>query len=99
MYVLIMMLFNFKTETFHPIMYFESPLPGNPDNLFRFRSKGHRTVGFKNREEALATIEPELVQRLEGHKIFKDLEGDLPWDGEGIPTDTQLRDKEWINNN
>ena len=31
------------------------------------------------------------------YKIYKDLDGDLPWDGEGIPADNQLRDADSIN--
>ena len=91
MKALIMMLFNLKESTYHPILYFESPLPGNPDNIVRYKSKGHRTNGFKSREEALNTIKPELEDRLEGYTITKELDGDLPWDGLEMPTDTQLR--------
>jgi len=91
MKALIMMLFNLKESTYHPILYFESPLPGNPDNIVRYKSKGHRTNGFKSREEALNTIKPELEDRLEGYTITKELDGDLPWDGLDMPIDIQLR--------
>ena len=97
MRALIMMLFNLKEETYHPILYFEHPFPGECDNLYRFRSKGHRTIGFKDRQDALNSIEIELVERLPNYKIYKDLDGDLPWDGEGIPADNQLRDADFIN--
>ena len=93
---LIMLLFNLKDETYHPIFYLEHPFPGKPDNLFRFRSKGHRTTGFKNRQEALDTIQSELIDRLPEYVIYQETEVDLPWDGENIPADHQLRDKNWI---
>lgn len=91
MKALIMMLFNIKESTYHPILYFESPLPGNPDNLVRYKSKGHRTNGLKSRDEAIETIKPEIDDRLDGWVITKELDGDIPWDGDGIPADVQLR--------
>ena len=91
MKALIMMLFNLKEQTYHPILYFEHPFPGGSEELFRFRSKGHRTIGFNIRQDALDSIETELVQKLVGYKIFKDLNVDIIWDGEDIPADNQLR--------
>jgi hypothetical protein len=92
MKALIMMLFNSKDQTYHPILYFEHPFPGgNPEDLFRFRSKVHRTIGFNIRQDALDSIETELVQKLVGYKIYKDLNEDLIWDGDDIPADNQLR--------
>lgn len=98
MNALIMMLFNLKEETYHPILYFEHPFSGNIENsLYRFRSKGHRTIGFKDRQEALNSIQTELIDRLPNYKIYKDLDCDLPWDGENIPTDNQFRGVNFIN--
>ncbi|MBD3627633.1 hypothetical protein [Cyclobacterium sp.] len=96
MRALIKMLFNVKEETFHPILYFESPLPGNPENVVRYKSKGHRTIGLKTREEALATIKPEIEDKLQtmAYAIKKELDDDIPWDGEVIPADVQLRGSE-----
>lgn len=92
MKALIMMLFNLKEQTYHPIYYFEHPFPsGNPEDIFRFKSKGHRTIGFKVRQDALESIETELVQRLIGYKIYKELDEDLIWEGDDIPADIQLR--------
>lgn len=96
MKALIMILFNIKEQTWHPILYFEHPF-ANEIDVCRFKSKGHRTIGLKTREEALATIKPELEDRLEGYKVYKDLDNDLMWDGEDIPADNQLRDKEFLN--
>jgi len=97
MKVLIMMLFNTSTSTYHPIMYFEHPFFADTD-LVRFKSKGHRTNGFVDRDMALATIQPELVDRLGGYSIYKDLDDNLIWDGEDIPADIQLRNNSWIDN-
>lgn len=82
MEALIKMLKNYKDNTYHPILYFESPLPGNPDHLIRFKSSGHRTDGFASRALAIASIEEELVPRLGRHKILKELDSDIEWDGE-----------------
>jgi len=92
MEALIMMLFNTKEKTYHPILYFEHPLPGLSE-VIRYKSKGHRTTGFKDREEAIATIKPELIDRLPGYKITQELDGDFYWDGIDIPADIQLRSK------
>jgi hypothetical protein len=91
MKALIMMLFNLKEETYHPILYFESPIPGNPENLVRYKSKGHITIGLKNREEAIKTIQPKLMGKLLNYNITQELDGDIPWDGDGVPADVQLR--------
>jgi len=94
MKALIMMLFNVKEETYHPIMYFEHPFAGEDNDVYRFKSKGHRTIGFKDREEALASIEKEVTPQLKKYEVYKELEGDIPWDGEETPADNQLRNKE-----
>lgn len=89
-----MMLKNVKTNTFHPIYYMEHPFPRGMDEdnkLIRYRSKGHRTIGFESRQDALDSIETELVANLARYDIHKELENDLEWNGEGIPADTQLR--------
>jgi hypothetical protein len=100
MEALVMMLKNLKTNTYHPIMYLEKPLPGGLESegnqkLIRYKSKGHRTTGFTNREEAVTSIDTEVEARLKemGYNVNRDLEGDIEWDGEGIPADTQLRNR------
>lgn len=98
---LVMMLKNTKENTYHPIMYFEKPLPGPLDGeanqkLIRYKSKGHRTTGFKDRQAAIDTIEPEIVERLKpmGMTVIKDLDLDIEWDGIDMPIDTQLRSRD-----
>ena len=83
MEALVMMLKNTKENTYHPIMYFESPFPGGFESdgnqkLIRYKSKGHRTTGFLNRQDAIDTIKPEVEDRLEemGYKVNKELDGD-----------------------
>jgi len=91
MKALIMMLKNISEGTYHPILYFEYPFSGTGNKVTRFKSKGHRTIGFLNREEAVASIKPELEDRLSDYLIERDLAGDIPWDGQGVPADSQLR--------
>lgn len=98
MEALVMMLKNTKENTFHPIMYLESPLPGGYEaeinrSLIRYKSKGHRTVGFTDRQEAINSIEPEIEVKLKqmGYSLNMDLDIDLVWGGINIPADVQLR--------
>lgn len=93
MEALIMMIKNFKNGTYHPIWYVESPLPSSDESskLKRFKSRMHHTSGFPTREEALDSIETQLIPRLDGYVITKDLDGDIEWDGEGIPADIQFK--------
>jgi hypothetical protein len=79
------MLFNEKLKRWHPIVFEEKPLPGNPENLVRHKSKMHHTAGFATREEALESIGPEITSHIEGECRLM-LEGDMLWDGEGIPS-------------
>jgi hypothetical protein len=78
---IVAMLVNEATGRFHPILFYESPLPGNPENLVRHKSKGHHTAGFDTRDEAVAEAR-ELAER-QGARMA--LSQDLPWDGEDIP--------------
>jgi hypothetical protein len=92
MNVLIMMLKNLLENTYHPIMYFESPLPGENQPVIRFKSKGHRTNGFKNKQDAINSIKPEIIDRLgDEYNIIKELDDVIPWTGLDIPADVQLR--------
>lgn len=92
--ILIMMLFNIKTKTYHPIFYCENPLPS--DSVIRFKSKGHRTNGFLDIKDAIDSIQTEVIDRLdEGTTIYKELKEIIEWNGNNIPIDIQLRTKEW----
>lgn len=92
---LIRLLFNTDKKTYHPILYLESPLPGDYDatNITRLKSKFHHTSGFTSKEEAITDINESLVHRVkENFAIYFDLtiETDdvIEWDGQGIPADT-----------
>lgn len=97
MIYLIKMLFNTTDKTYHPILYTESPLPSyTPEDKFtRFKSKGHHTIGFKEKEDALEHIQVDIMQSpaLSDASFIEQYEGEvLPWDGREIPTDNQLID-------
>ncbi len=93
MKALIMMLENTSLKTFHPILYIEAPLPGSAgaDKIIRYKSKGHRTVGFTDYNEAVKSVEKEVLPKLTDHIVTQDFEGVILWDGDGIPADVQLR--------
>ncbi len=95
-----MMLINTSTSTYHPILYFEKMFAGGAEadgnrNLIRYKSKGHRTVGFVNRQDAINSIELEMTAKVKelGYRVNLELEGDLEWDGTDIPADVQLRSR------
>lgn len=100
MEALIMMLKNENKNTYHPIMYFENMFCGGDENegnqkLIRYKSKGHHTSGFVNREDAIDSIKIELEDKIKemGYNVNMELENDLEWDGNGIPADVQLRSR------
>jgi hypothetical protein len=100
MQALVMMLINTSTKRYHPIFYFESPLPGGigseaNTHLIRYKSKGHHATGFDNRNLALTSINTELIGQINsvGYHPNLELDGDLEWDGENIPADTQIRNR------
>ena len=79
---------NHKLDTYHPIVFVEHPLPGNPEDLIRHKSKMHHTTGFPTRDEALANIDSELIPNLQTVAIGpvkKALAMDFRWDGNDIP--------------
>ncbi len=101
MEALVMMLKNTKENTYHPIMYFESLLPGDYESegnqkLIRYKSKGHRTTGFTDRQEAVNSIDVEIAPKIKemGYNLNIELDSNLEWDGEGIPADIQIRNRE-----
>lgn len=91
MKALIMLLFNTAANTWHPIFYFESPLPS--ESVTRYKSKGHHTTGFATKEGALKDIELSLVSQIKsmGYTLTQETESFIQWDGTGVPADTQIR--------
>lgn len=82
---------NTTNKTWHPILYRESPLPGNPESLLRFKSIGHHTTGFKSREEAINEIHSESfldrVKQVSEGPLYL-IDDDIIWNGNDIPADT-----------
>lgn len=100
MEALVMMLKNIKENTYHPIMYLESLFAGGFESegnqkVIRYKSKGHRTNGFTERQDAVNSIEKEIQSKLKqmGYNLNKELDGDLEWDGINIPADVQIRSR------
>src|SRR5687768_12948962 len=96
-YALIKMLHNTKQDTYHPIFYYDSPLPGNAGegSLMRYKSKGHHSTGFKERDEAIASANVLHKKLVEEHHdtvlVELDKKDDIIWNDDEIPADTQLR--------
>lgn len=94
-----MILVNSTAGTFHPILYLESPMPGNTqpsETARRYKSKFHHTTGFATREEAIESAK-ELVPKIKEHFVLYDeprLDFDCSpeWDGEGIPASVIIYD-------
>lgn len=87
---LVMILHNDKEDTYHPILYLESSSPNNPHNLRRFESSGYHPHGFKERVEAVKSIE-HMVPTIKGEVILE-LKRNIIWDGEEEPVDVQFRE-------
>ena len=80
-------IFNTETNTYHPILYRDAPLPGPYDanKPERLKSKGHHTEGFATFEEAQKYFEND--ERFEG--IILQIETPyFSWNGEDFPIDT-----------
>jgi hypothetical protein len=87
---IIALLHNPLAQRWHPVLFYESPLPGpdTPDKPVRHRSKGHHTEGFATREEALAYIETEMLPAVRKISIGEptlSCDKAFPWDGDGVP--------------
>lgn len=83
----IAMLRDVNNNRWHPILFYEAPLPGGWGPR-RWKSKGHHTDGFDSRERALEECRGTLLSQVEqvacGVVSFC-LDDDIPWDGEGVP--------------
>jgi hypothetical protein len=97
MNALIKILHNTKLNKWHPIFYFESPLPGGGiEDLVRYKSNGHHTTGFDTRELAVKNINENLINQIKDSTIFTPLleieeKTDIDWNGDNIPADMQVR--------
>ena len=77
------MLKNTSTGRLHPILFRPAPLPGGADldmRAQRYKSKGHHTEGFDNRDAAMSGAQALCDST---HAEFRDVEWE--WNGEGIP--------------
>lgn len=77
-----------KNDRWHPVLFEENMLPGppSPDKPVRHKSKGHHTVGFATREEAVAHVQGEWPLNAAIGANFKDCTDTVfDWDGEGVP--------------
>ena len=84
---IVAMLHDTEHDRWHPVVFEEKPLPGNPDNPIRHKSKMHHTEGFATRDEALVGCDG-LAHQLEDHAIGEikmSVDKAFPWNGEGIP--------------
>lgn len=82
---IIALIHNTTADTWHPVVFAESPLPGpdGPHKPVRHKSKGHHTLGFSTREEAEKDAREVLAPKIAGVTLKLDVVFD--WDGEGIP--------------
>jgi len=82
---IIAMLHNLKTDRFHPILFYESPLPSSSEDskVVRHKSKGHHTVGFDTREQAIEFAQTTMKEYYPNARDC--IEKDFPWDGEDTP--------------
>ena len=77
-------LLNTKTNRYHPIVFREVPLPGDPNSevLVRSKSYGHHTNGYSTREEAVS----DCITTAEQESCRLCLKSNFIWNGEGIPS-------------
>jgi hypothetical protein len=95
----ILMLKNTTTNRFHPIIFWECPMPSQAlGSAVRWKSKGHHTEGFEKRDDASAAIQ-DLAKRhsdmddLQGAIYFQDdVNEDGHWDGVDNPASVMLFD-------
>ncbi len=93
---IIAILYNEKTNRWHPILFKESPLPGSfsEEKPIRHKSHGHHTTGFDTREEALLDIETSKDITVNCPNIKKCISEDISWDGESMPVIVAFFNKE-----
>jgi hypothetical protein len=74
------MLHNTATNRWHPILFVESPLPGD-SKVIRHKSKGHHTEGFATQAAANESAEA-LATQTQARLLLEDV-GE--WDGLEVP--------------
>lgn len=83
------MLHNLKDEKWHPIAFLNMPRPSEDgtENFTRYKSKGHHTTGFKNRDEAIEFAKTTMTEWSNANfsKTLYCLDKAFPWDGEETP--------------
>lgn len=77
------MIRDFKNKRYHPVLFLCYP---TPSGMKRYKSKGHHTVGFDSREEAVEFCKGDMTEHCKtyGDPVYC-LEKDFPWNGEEIP--------------
>lgn len=88
----VLMLQNKATQRFHPILFWESPMPSQTlGSALRWKSKGHHTTGFNQRSDAVNAMML-LVEQSHGmNKVgsvyyLDDQKQDGHWSGDDTPT-------------
>lgn len=87
----IALIHNVTGNSWHPVVFTESPMPGPPEpgKPIRHKSKMHHTIGFGTREEAELNATNDLLPRVREQFIGEPqlkLDHVFEWDGSGIPT-------------
>ncbi len=97
----VLMLHNRKLNRWHPILFWECPPPsGEMGDGFRWKSKGHHTNGFDNREEAVKSAMDLCKNQHEakvGGNVYYKLTVDIEWDGEETPAMVEMFDLNQLN--
>lgn len=91
----ILMLKNIVTKKYHPILFWECPPPsGNLGDGLRWKSKGHHTTGFTDRDEAVKGA-MDLVKQSHDMLVIGSVyyqlgeENDAVWDNTEMPAAVQ----------
>jgi hypothetical protein len=75
--VAVAVLHNQAANTWHPILFRDSPLPGGESSQRRVKSIGHHTSGLPSLADAQS-----YAAQFEGAAVHRD---PIPWDGSDVP--------------
>lgn len=89
----ILLLHNEQTNRWHPILFWECPPPSSElGECIRWKSKGHHTLGFDSRDEAINSDQGGVLklcalqhESKQGGDVYYDVSHDIPWDGIDLP--------------